>query len=210
MNRPKISSFSTKVTLVLGGLFITVNAFAETITVTDCNGVPRALEQIDAGEVATVKLTAQSAWESNTLVYLTETTSGQKMSGKLNANTAMFEKMEPGTYTICGNTPAAMKSQVTISTTTTTAKGGSNVAPLALGAAAIAGGAVAIANSDGSDGDDNTPETSGANVPPTSSSNNGGHSNNPSNPCTECQKRPGAAAQDCLNGDEPNPVSPFL
>lgn len=204
-----ISSLAPRITVAAAALVFGANAFAETITVTDCNGVPRALEQLDAGQVATVKLTAESPWESNTLVYLTETTSGQKMSGKLNANTAMFEKMEPGTYTICGNTPVAMKSQITISPSTTTAKAGSNIAPLALGAAAIVGGAVAIANSDGSDGEDKAPETSGASVPPTSSGNSG-HSNNPSNPCTECQKRAGAAAQDCLNGEEPTPVSPFL
>lgn len=209
MNRPLISSLSSSAAIIAGGVFFACSAFAETITVTDCNGVPRALEQLDAGQMANVKLTAQAPWASDTLVYLTETTSGQKLSGKINANTAMFEKMEPGTYTICGNSAEAMKSQVSISTETTAAKSGTGIAPLALGAAAIVGGAVAIANSDGSDGEDDAPGTSGANVPPTTSGGNT-NGNGKNNPCTECQKRSGAAAQDCLNGQEPTPVSPFL
>ncbi len=199
--------------VVAGSLIICGGAFAETITVTDCNGVPRALEQMDAGQSATVKLTSKTPINSNGLVYITDTKSGQKMSGKMEANSVMFDKMEPGTYTICGNSAEVMKSQVTISTSTATASNSSKAAPLLLGAAAVAGGAVAIANSNGSDGSstsDPVPNTAGASVvddTPTAISTG---TNNPSNPCVECQKRTAVAAQDCLNSREPTPVSPFL
>lgn len=181
-------------------------ADAGTVTVVDCQAMPRAASP--AAEVKGVELKFEGSLQQATL---TETSSKEKLEVALSKGTALFEGVKSGTWSACQ--PGEIQA-VAISLKT----GDNSTVVGALSAAGLAGGALAIAGSGGSsDGVDGAASVPSVNRETVASIDDemaaprveevafGGTPGKNQGDCTVSMATVGG----CRNEESPAPLSPF-
>ena len=192
--------------LMSAAMMTATSGYAASLVVTDCQGATRAVEDITSGSSRTVELsmtdTEGAAVADGATLTLTNSSTGKKIIGSAKNGLISFDNVVAGTWTACPASQDAVLKKVALVSTPTLASDTTD--GLILGTGIVGAGIAAV----GFSRDSNNSVNSDGSTPLVGSTGSKGNES-PTTAGAKGNSRPRARANDCLNDEEPTPISPF-